>query len=236
MITNLQLVEYVKKALGCPYWYGTFGQYSTKALYNAKKKQYPNEYTWQCPDSQLGVHVFDCVGLIKGSMWSDADFNKKPVYKRSEDVSANGMYVACTTLGEKHGDIANIPEVPGVLVFCTGHVGVYIGDGYVIEARGHYWGVIKSELKDRPFRYYAYCPYIKYVTTPEKTKQKSKYFRHCKETETSIVDALISIGENHLFGYRKKIAAANGIKNYHGSYQQNVDMLNMLKAGKLKKP
>ena len=232
MITNLQLIKYAIKALGCPYWYGTFGQISTKTLYNNKKKQYPNEYTWTCPDSQLNRHVFDCVGLIKGAIWSDADFDKKPKYKRSEDVSANGMYMACA----KRGDISAMPEVRGLLVFCSGHVGIYIGNGEVIEARGHYYGVVKTKLKDRPFRNYGYCPFIEYVTKEEKPKPKTKYFKRCKETETSIVDALISISENHLFTYRKKIAATNGIKNYHGSYQQNVDMLNLLKAGKLKKP
>lgn len=51
----------------------------------------------------------------------------------------------------------------------------------------------------------------------------------------SIVDALKSIGINSSYSYRKKIAQANNIKNYHGSYFQNIQMLNLLKQGKLKK-
>lgn len=51
----------------------------------------------------------------------------------------------------------------------------------------------------------------------------------------SIVDALKSIGINSSYSYRKKLAQANNIKNYHGSYFQNIQMLNLLKQGKLKK-
>ena len=51
----------------------------------------------------------------------------------------------------------------------------------------------------------------------------------------SIVDALKSIGINSSYSYRKKLAQKNNILNYHGSYSQNVYMLNLLKEGKLKK-
>ena len=69
--TNTGLVEYAKAQLGKPYWYGTFGQISTTSLYNYKKKQYPDQYQWACPSSQLGVRVHDCIGLIKGYLWSN---------------------------------------------------------------------------------------------------------------------------------------------------------------------
>ena len=51
----------------------------------------------------------------------------------------------------------------------------------------------------------------------------------------SIVVALKSIGINSSYNYRKKLAIKNGIKNYNGSYFQNIKMLNLLKQGKLKK-
>ena len=52
-------------------------------------------------------------------------------------------------------------------------------------------------------------------------------------TNTSIVDALKAGGYESSMSYRKDIATANGIKNYTGSYSQNVDMLNKMKAGTL---
>ena len=49
----------------------------------------------------------------------------------------------------------------------------------------------------------------------------------------SIVDALKQIGINSSYSYRKSLAQKNGITNYHGSYSQNVKLLNLLKQGKL---
>ena len=54
-------------------------------------------------------------------------------------------------------------------------------------------------------------------------------------TNTSIVDALKSVNADSSFESRTKIESANGIKNYRGTYQQNVTMLSKMKAGKLKR-
>lgn len=63
----------------------------------------------------------------------------------------------------KKGAIDTIPEVPGILVFMNAHVGVYIGNGEVIEAKGHAYGVVKTKLKGRGWKNWGYCPYITYV-------------------------------------------------------------------------
>lgn len=54
-------------------------------------------------------------------------------------------------------------------------------------------------------------------------------------TNTSIVDALKATGADSSFSHRAQIAAANGISNYTGSYEQNVALLNKMKSGNLKK-
>ena len=51
----------------------------------------------------------------------------------------------------------------------------------------------------------------------------------------SIVDGLKSIGVDSSMTNRKKIAAANGINNYVGEVNQNVQLCNLAKMGKLKK-
>lgn len=38
--------------------------------------------------------------------------------------------------GCKNGKIATMPDVPGILLFKSGHVGVYVGNGYAVEAQG----------------------------------------------------------------------------------------------------
>ena len=157
------LVEYVLAQLGKPYWYGTFGQAASKALYDQKKRQYPQRYEWTYDGATTKVH--DCVGLIKGYLWCDDSQDTTPVYNAAQDKSANAMYTACKTKGE----MATIPDVPGILVFLPGHVGVYIGSGEVIEARGRKYGVVKTKLTERPWKSWGYCPYITYEAPAQKT-------------------------------------------------------------------
>lgn len=161
--TAIGLVEYAKAQLGKPYWYGTFGQAASKELYEQKKKQYPNYYT--TPYNGTTAKVHDCVGLIKGYLWCDSPTDNTPTYKAAQDISANQMRKACT----KSGSISTIPELPGVLVFKDCHVGVYIGNGEVIEARGRKYGVVKTKLSARPWTSWGYCLYITYEA-PEQTE------------------------------------------------------------------
>lgn len=155
--TNLGLVEYCEAQLGLPYWYGTFGQLSTKSLLDYKKKQYPRYYTGQDYLNQLGLKVHDCVGLIKGYFWCTSPKDSKPKYPTSKDefpdVSANGLYEWCHV---KSTDMKQMPDVPGICVFMNGHVGVYIGKGEVIEAMNHRVGVVKTKLKNRQWTRWAY--------------------------------------------------------------------------------
>lgn len=156
--TSLGLVEYARAQLGRPYWYGTFGNTATAELYAAKKKQYPSMYkSWSDFPKQYGSRVHDCVGLIKGYLWSEST-DSKPIYNVQQDVSANGMRSAC----KEKGDIETMPDIPGVLVFMNGHVGVYIGNGYVIEARGHQYGVVMIKLSSRPWKHWGKCPWVDY--------------------------------------------------------------------------
>lgn len=158
--TNKGLVAYAIAQLGRPYWYGTFGQTATPALLAAKRKQYPRYYTAQDFPSQYGSRVHDCVGIIKGYMWSEGT-DGKPVYLANNfpDVSANGLLSICV----ERGDIKTIPEMVGVCVFMSGHVGVYIGDGYVVEARGHAYGVVKTRLAARQWRQWGKIPVLQYL-------------------------------------------------------------------------
>lgn len=154
--TATGLVEYAKAQLGRPYWYGTFGQSAGKALYDQKKNQYPKQYNWEYDGKTAKVH--DCVGLIKGYLWCDGPEDTTPVYNAAQDKSANALYTACKTKGE----MTTMPDVPGILVFFPGHVGVYIGNNKVIEARSRRYGVYTSKLADRPWKSWGYCPYVTY--------------------------------------------------------------------------
>ena len=62
------------------------------------------------------------------------------------------------------------------------------------------------------------------------------YFDKYEGKSYSIVDALHAVGAQYSYAYRKTIAAANGIQGYRGTAQQNLQMVELLKAGKLIKP
>lgn len=156
--TNLGLVEYARKQVGRPYWYGTFGNIASPVLCSAKKKQYPAYYTsWSDFPEQFGQRVHDCIGLVKGYLWSDTAASV-PKYNARQDVSANDMLSLC----KEKGVISSMPDIPGVLVFMKGHVGIYAGKGEVIEARGHEYGVVVTKLSERPWKNWGKCPFIEY--------------------------------------------------------------------------
>lgn len=158
---NIGLVEYCKAQLGRPYWYGTFGQLATKALYENRKKAYPRYYTANNYPQQFGKKVHDCIGLIKGYMWTENADSTIYTYQGHNfpDVSADMQFNRAT----RKGLIDTIPDVPGIAVFMKGHVGVYIGNGEVIEARGHAYGVVTTKLKNRKWTKWAYIDEIQYL-------------------------------------------------------------------------
>lgn len=160
--TASSLVAYAIAQLGFPYWYATYGSIATEALYSYKKKQYPSYYTASDFPKQYGLRVHDCVGIVKGYHWSDTP-TAKPIYKANgfPDTSADGMYSYCK---KKSTNMSKMPDVPGILVFMSGHVGMYIGNGKVVEARGHAYGVVRTNLKNRPWTKWSYDPDLVYDT------------------------------------------------------------------------
>lgn len=170
--TNTGLVEYAKRMIGLPYWYGTFGQIGSEALYKEKRAQYPSQYDkWDKSTftSQYGKKVQDCSGLIKAYLMTPDNNPGYPynpaVYNSKWDWSANGTIEHC----EDVGDISKLPEIPGLILWKNNHVGIYLGGGEVIEAKGHAYGVIYSRLSDTKWVKYGKHPAIKYEKDVEPT-------------------------------------------------------------------
>lgn len=161
------LIAYCKAQIGRPYWMGTFGQIAAAWLYqyNKSRKDIAQYYTASDFPKQYGQRVHDCIGLIKGYLWSDGT-DSAPGYCINPckiDHNAQTMYNVCSP----HGTIGSMPDTPGCLVFIKegntiGHVGVYIGGGYCIEAKGHAYGVVQTALKGRGWTHWGICPYITY--------------------------------------------------------------------------
>lgn len=162
---NLGLVDFAKQVLDKKwgYVYGTFGQVCTTALLDERAKAYPGPQEAGGPmrtlgEKWLGRRVCDCSGLMKAYLWMD-DVNTDPQYNGSQDVDL------FTNAPEKNG-ISSLPELPGICLHLPGHVGVYIGNGEVIESPGTAIGVVKSQVAGRGWVEWFKCPFIEYASAP----------------------------------------------------------------------
>ena len=161
---NLDLVECAKQAKlrGWGYVWGTYGQVLTPSLLDYKLRQYPEgvgQYASVIRERWLGGRTADCIGLIKGYGWLDPDTltigygtNGMP------DIGADAMYQAASV----KGGMDTMPDTPGLAVWKSGHIGVYIGNGEVIEAMGTNYGVVKTDLAERNWAAWLEIPYIQY--------------------------------------------------------------------------
>ena len=87
------------------------------------------------------------------------------------------------------------------------------------------WGKLKSGAG---WNSLAYTVKVNRTTT-------AQYYPACNSNQYSLVNALNLIGVDSSFDNRKKIAIANGVRNYTGTALQNNQLLTKLKAGKLRK-
>ena len=165
-MTNIGLVNFAIRAYneGWGYVWGTFGDVLTPALLRQKISQYPSQVGGQqtfISTSWINKRVVDCVGLIKAYLWWDESKNN-PVYTPAQDKTADGYHDMATI----KGTMDNMPELPGICLWRKGHVGVYIGNGNVIESKGTAYGVVKSEVRNGSWTGWFECAYIEYSKLP----------------------------------------------------------------------
>lgn len=166
---NLDLVKWAVEAQKSDwgYVYGTYGTVLYDFTLTSKVAQYPDEvgaYEDFIRQHWLGGRTTDCVGLIKGYGWLNAE-TKEISYCTNgmPDISADTM---CNAATEK-GTIDTIPEIPGLAVWHEGHIGVYIGGGKVVQAANTNVGVILTNIGDTPWTHWLKVPFINYIETEE---------------------------------------------------------------------
>lgn len=166
---NLDLVEWAEFAYdnGWGYVWGSHGQVLTEKELNRLKSVFGSHVTDKedyIRSHWLGKRTSDCVGLIKGYGWYD-DTSGTIKYETNgmKDVTADGMFSAAT----EKGTINTMPDISGIAVWHQGHIGVYIGNGYVIHAANTYDGVIKTPITSSGWTHWLKVPYINYVEEQE---------------------------------------------------------------------
>ena len=150
MVTARDFIAYVYIPLtqAWGYIYGTAGRMWTEALQQAWSQPGHKNYqlTKQYGSKWVGRMVTDCSGLL---CWALKQLGAEIVHQ------ARYQY---TDASKRKGRLINgkredgQPIMPGTAVFLKGsqdhihHVGVYVGHGICIEAKGTRWGVVTSEL------------------------------------------------------------------------------------------
>lgn len=178
LIAKLRDVASIKTT----YMWGMFGGPVTESKIVEKNKQYPGHYTvskQKLLRDMIGKNVFawDCVGLIKGILWGwSADPNHPHGGAKYEsggllDLDANQMINRCNDVSTDFGRI-----VPGCAVWMQGHIGIYIGDGRVIEATPSWADGVQTTaclnigpiagLQGRRWTKHGKLPWVEYVPEP----------------------------------------------------------------------
>lgn len=167
MYTNIGLVEHASKCLNMntAYFWGGIMRPGTEAYMNQLAKMYPSHYNESRKNRLRGymqtkpnLYGVDCVGLIKSYYWGGIG---SPKYSATTDVNADSML----TKAIEKGTIDTMPDIKGICVQMKGHIGIYIGNGFVIESTNSSFGdgVVRTELKARKWTHWLKCPYIEYV-------------------------------------------------------------------------
>lgn len=171
---------YVLGCFGAPMTSKNKTRYSNNNSYNSNRKNLINNAT----EDTFG---FDCVCLIKGILWGwNGNKNKiygGAIYKTNNvpDIGANTIINNCKNIST---NFANIEK--GELVWIKGHVGIYVGDGKVVECTPKWTNNVQitnlgniAEYKKGNYRIWTKhgkLPYINYVTNEtqkESTIKKS---------------------------------------------------------------
>lgn len=169
--------------------------------------------------------IFDCVGLIKGILWGWSG-NLSKNYGGAgyacngvPDIGADSMITKCSGVST---DFSNI--VPGEVVWMSGHIGIYIGGGVVVESTPRWkWGVQKSTILNvsksqvsgtvgtRTWTKHGKLPYVSYTGAAADTKPstgKTAYTVGKTNEETFINFCMEVMG----FNLAAAVGAATNVK------------------------
>jgi hypothetical protein len=197
ILTNTELVNFVKKAKDEKWGYVLGGQgelYSKEIgqkFYNMYYDKSLNYYINDCAH-WFGHIVADCSGLIISAFRS-----KLSNYGDRTANNMNSQFV-------ESGKINSIPEILGLAVWHSGHIGVYIGNGKVIEAAGYKVGVVESDLNKpanngKAWQYWGKLKDIDYIIPENKsfvlTRILKKKVIHMKGADVvELQEALNNLG------------------------------------------
>jgi cell wall-associated NlpC family hydrolase len=196
--TNQGLVDYALKQVGIKYVMGTNCRVLTasrlQSLINTNPANWFTADRIKECNKWIGQVTTDCHGLIEGYI---DDINLNGVVEAGEgnyDTTADSAFNKAAVKGV----ISTIDkDFAGLCVRYAGHVGVYIGDGKVVEARGFSYGVCITNLKDRPWTHWYEHPEINYIKTKRILLLTTPYMRG---DDVKKLQQLIGVNADGIYG------------------------------------
>ena len=226
--------NWAQSRIGCPYIYGGTGQPCTPSYREARAAQYP-EYAdkirkncprlsgktdsctdckWCDPDTNKGKRAYDCAQLVR---WCMDHIGISMV------SGANSQWQK--TDWEEAGSIDTIPRGKVCLVYREDddgkkhHTGIYCGDGYIIHAKGHDYGVVKELLGNPKFTHWG-IPRGLYSELPaHPTLRKGMSGAAVKELQTLLNKYGYGLTVDGNFGNK----TYNALRQYQASNGLTVD-------------
>ena len=146
------LVSFAIEKIGTPYVYGAKGEKLTQALLTRLIKENPDMYTTayiKKVQKNMQKTCVDCSGLIS---WYTGIVRGSAGY--------------CET-AKKKVKISELNEsMKGWALWKKNHIGIYVGGGKCVEAKGVDYGVIKSDVKATAWEYAIKLTDINYELSP----------------------------------------------------------------------
>ncbi|MCI8709066.1 MAG: hypothetical protein HFG98_05925 [Dorea sp.] len=167
--------------------------------------------------SELAQAANNCFGMkrsLSGNTWPGSAWDGKSVYKKPTKEHVNGKYVTVTAEFRKYPDIAkSIADHSAYLL------------GAMNGKKKRYAGLSVSSSGNSAGK--------------EPTSDTAGCYKKYTGKSIHINDVFKAVGVPEKFrgGYmkRKPVAVRNGIANYKGTKSQNLKLIKLAKAGKLKK-
>lgn len=199
---------------------GTFGQLFSEAFIKQKQAQYPRWYSPYRIDAirreaaSGPLYLFDCCGLIKAIIWGWP--NTKYASNGMKDVNDFGIWA--NYCKERSVDFSDIE--PGEIVHMEGHVGIYIGNGKVVEATTRWENKVLVSFIYKGDKYFRQWTGHAKLTLLDYTKggQPAELAEPAKESDITYYivkkgDTLSRIAEMYDMRLSKLIEANPQIKN-----------------------
>ena len=162
------IADYAVSKLGCAYIYGGYGEKLCRPAFRRERASaYPSQkkniYN-NCPVLSGKKSACDGCKYDGKQAYDCAQLTRYACKAAGQELVSGANSQWRKVAWDKKGTIDTLPDVPGVILYHVNssgtmtHTGVYIGDGYAVEARAAKYGVVKTLVKDRTWTHWAALP------------------------------------------------------------------------------